>query len=547
MRFAARIFFVLLLAVVSFLFVKPSLSFAQTQTNSFVATDTNPDVPNNMHTYTQTVTLEALSSVFCLLSGHDYVNPSTPCLGFDPTTHKIGYVKSDGLLGVVTDMTIALYTPPLHTSQYFQYLSNNFGFAKKSYAATNSCTGGVGFCGISPLLSIWSTFRNIVYLFFVIIFILVGFGIMLRMKIDPRTVMSIENQIPKLIIALLLVTFSFAIAGLFIDGMWVGSFVVVKILSSADTQNPISANTVNNNFFDNPLGFSNNILPGGVIGVSLGAGGSLRDVIRGVLTPNNSAKLGLTPEADNQITCDGNSFDPLCGLHQFWDTLTGAVIGQVVAGLLGTLISWIIGILGVLIILIAILFSMIRLWFILLISYISILLDVLLAPFQIMFGVFPGSKTGFGSWARDILANLLAFPAAIAMFLLGRLLMDAFTSTTPVNGVSSGTSQLFVPPLIGNPVGTAGNGNPIGFLIGVGIILMTPQIVTLIKGALKVQDNKAIAGIGQAIGAGLGTTKRVVSGGLNTAFGPQVDQKTGMLTYSKGNIARIARGLGWIR
>lgn len=243
-------------------------------------------------------------------------------------------------------------------------------------------------------------------------------------------------------------------------------------------------------------------MPGGVFGVSFGAGGSVRDVIRGILTPDNSDKLGLVPTADDANTqCQG--FDPGCGLHQFVNNIIGG-LGDAIGGIIGLLISTIIGMLGIIVVLIAILYSMIRLWFSLLLSYVYILLDVLLGPFMIMFGVFPGSKIGFSAWARDILANLMAFPTAIAMFLLGRLLMDAMISSAPTNGVSSGTSQLFVPPLIGNPIGTSGNGNPLGFLIGLGVILMTPQVVNMMKALFKAPDNKFTQQIFQSVGAGTG-------------------------------------------
>lgn len=515
MRITARFFLVLFFVGTLLSFVTKPL-FAQA--NTYMSADTNPDVPQNMHTYTQSIILEGLSSVFCLLAGYDYTNPQQQCLGFDPTTHKIGYVPNNGgLIGTVATGIVALYTPPISTTQYISYLTHDFGLAKKADAAqipsgpsggggssastANTCSGGVGFCGIAPLIGIWTTFRNIVYLLFVVIFILVGFGIMLRQKIDPRTVMSIENQVPKLIIALVLVTFSFAIAGLMIDGMWLGSFVVVNVLTSADKTNPISQNTVNNNFFDNPLGFANNVLPGGVTGVALGEGGSLRDVVRGILTPDNTQKLGLTPQGDN-LNCSPTN-DPFCGLHEAVNNIVGG-LGDFFGGIFGLLIASVIGILGIIIVLIAIIVSLVRLWFSLLLSYVYILLDVLLGPFMIAFGVLPGSKIGFGSWARDILANLLAFPTAIGMFLLARLMMDAFASATPVNGVSSGTSQLFVTPLIGNPNGTAGNGNPLGFLIGLGIILMTPQVVAMMKALLKVQENKFGQAIGQSLAGGAG-------------------------------------------
>ena len=55
----------------------------------------------------------------------------------------------------------------------------------------------------------------------VIILIAAGFMIMFRVKINPQTVVSLQTMIPKLVITLLLVTFSYAIAGLVIDMIYV--------------------------------------------------------------------------------------------------------------------------------------------------------------------------------------------------------------------------------------------------------------------------------------------------------------------------------------
>ena len=85
---------------------------------------------------------------------------------------------------------------------------------------------GTGFDGLKPLLPLWTVFRNIVYILFVLVFVIIGVAIMLRLKIDPRTVMTIQNQIPKLIIGILLVTFSFSIAGFLIDIMYTSIYLI---------------------------------------------------------------------------------------------------------------------------------------------------------------------------------------------------------------------------------------------------------------------------------------------------------------------------------
>src|SRR5258706_1870936 len=415
---------------------------AQTQTNvvanPYMTPETNPDVPKNLHTYTQSLILEITSSLICQIGGFDVITHSPSCLGLDPTTGKIGYVKSSGgLIGFTGNIISGLYNPPLHTSDYIKYMAGNFGFPRHAYAQ------GVGFSGLSPLIKLWSTFRNIVYLFFVVIFILVGFAIMLRVRIDPRTVMTIQNQLPKLVVGLLLVTFSFAIAGFLVDLMWVVVFLVINILLSADpgiwSINNGTTYSISYSIFENPIGFANNVLNGGIIGVSLGAGGSIGGIIHNLFSGNNSDLLRTSTS-----TCNG--FDPFC-----W---AGQGIANVLGSVVGAFFGIIFSILGTLVVLIAILIAMFRLWFSLLISYAYILLYTVFSPFYIAIGLLPGSKTGFVSWLRGLTAQLAAFPAAIGMFMIGRLFMDGFVPG-PLN------NSLFVPPLIGNPNGA----NQIGFLL----------------------------------------------------------------------------------
>src|SRR3989338_9194661 len=201
---------------------------------NYPVANTNPDVPNNLHNWTQNVMIEVMSALTCQLAGVDPINPQQGCLGIDSKSGKIGFLPSavsgqanGGAIGFMGNMIATLYTPPLHTSDYFQNLAQNFGISKKTYAQNT----GAGFQGLTPLIGVWSAFRNIVYLFLVIVFVVIGLAIMLRVKIDPRTVMTIQNQIPKIIIGILAVTFSFAIAGFLIDLMWVFIYLIFGIFS----------------------------------------------------------------------------------------------------------------------------------------------------------------------------------------------------------------------------------------------------------------------------------------------------------------------------
>ena len=110
-------------------------------------------------------------------------------------------------------------------------------------------------------------------------------------------------------------------------------------------------------------------------------------------------------------------------------------IGDIIGSAVSQIISWTVGIIAYLILIIALLWALLRLWFALLKAYISILIDVIFAPFWIISGLIPGTQSaGFSAWIRDMAGNLAAFPAAIMMFLLARALSDDFGGV-----VSNGT------------------------------------------------------------------------------------------------------------
>lgn len=522
MKFAARIFPIFLFLIAFLFFLKP-LAFAQQTT----PTNVNPDVPNNLHTWTQNVMIEVTSSLSCLITGIDPINPNGKCLGVDSKTHKIGYIeKGGGAIGVMGNLIAMTFTPPAHTRDYVNYLAGNFGLTKPTYAAVTDqgdqggggspqqklTGGGIGFQSLSPLTNIWVQFRNLTYLLFVLIFLIIGFAIMFRVHIDPRTVMTIENQIPKIIIGLILVTFSFAIAGLLIDLMWILIYLSINIFSS------IPGVTVGDSFQKvqglNAMEVANNI-SGGIFGIastsSAGVGGFIAGLLNG---PGGSILAAI------MLGAAGAGLGILGGGIGI---AIGALIGGVVGGLTGSAALGLVGsVIAFLVIAIALLFSLIRLWFSLIKAYVMILIVIVFAPFWILAGLIPGSKLTFESWLREVGGNLIAFPVTIIMFLLGKTFIDIFSGPT--------ANSAFVPPLIGNP----GDTSAIGAIIGLGFILLSADAVKLSRAALKAPDFdfKAIFG---AIGAG----QKVLGGTVsNTA--------SSIFVATQGTLKADEKGLGAI-
>lgn len=514
-------FFLLLIAC--FLSLKPA--FAQTS---------QPQA--DLHNYTQNVMIEVASSLTCMLAGVDPVNPSQKCLGI--ANGKIGPVDSQGgAIGVMGNLITMTFASPILTKDYIRYLVQNFGLAKNTYASDNPTTGagghtqlqqggeGVGLASLSPLTNIWITFRNMTYLLFILIFIIIGFAIMLRIHIDPRTVMTIENQIPKIIIGLILVTFSFAIIGLMIDLMWVAIYLVASVFQTIpgfDPNNKVPE-ALGQIQGENAFGAFNNFI--GYQDVVTRSAGGIKDLIQSFFSV--SASL-------NNTAGDQNTLFILSGLANIL-SVAGDLVRNALAGLLG----WIGGTLAFLIIGIAVLYSLLKLWFTLIKAYVMILVVTVFSPFWILAGLLPGSKLSFTSLLREVGSNLISFPATLVMFLLAKTFMDVFSK--------AGDSGIFVPPFIGNPGGETGV-KAIGSLIGLGMILLTPDVVKMMRKALQAPDFDFSA-IGKAVGAGTGAVTRGGGAILQHSFAPRyVNTPQGMqILYPGGPFGVAARALGLVR
>ncbi|OGH02877.1 MAG: hypothetical protein A2798_00410 [Candidatus Levybacteria bacterium RIFCSPHIGHO2_01_FULL_37_17] len=565
-----KILSVFLLIVFS-LFILITPSFAQSptkttqKTNSaqYLTPNTNEDVPKNLHTWTQNIMIEVLSAGVCQLSGVDLINPDKGCLGIDSKSGKIGYVKSGGGLIGITALAIgSTYTPPLHTGDYVRYLSQNFGIAKSTYAQ------GFGFQALNPLIPIWSIFRNLAYVVLIVIFLIIGIAIMLRVRIDPRTVMTIQNQIPKVVISLVLITLSFAIAGFLIDLMYVSLFLIYNLFAGfniAITPEYIQGRTI----FDavNPR-----ILEGGnpvtsfwdiAHNISLSGKDQINSFLN--VSPSAGFDFGIGEIAGffgNLFNFQWQSFSVVNLLYDLISLVAGFRMGAAASNITSTpIVGAGVGI-GVglavfnfmeiflrdllpylvifAIVIIALIVTLFRVLFMLIIAFVSVLIDVILAPIWILGGLIPGNQSlGFGMWLRDLASNLAVFPAVYGMLILANVMGQAL-------GGKDGAGTLgFAPPLLGNSLVP-------GFLASIvtlGIFLMTPNAIKLTKAAFKAP--KIELGVGEGLGVGRAVVGGFAGGAASRFFrrdqqGNAVGAGAIWLSGRRNRLARAAgRFMGW--
>jgi hypothetical protein len=323
--------------------------------------------------------------------------------------------------GFMSGLLILPLTQPPASGVYWAYSGlSNAGFIPKSYAAEAS--GGTGFASLAGIKGIWLLFRNFVMLLMVLVIVAIGFMIMFRAKINPQTVISIENSLPKIVIALLLITFSFAIAGFLIDLMYITIGFVVLLLQT-DTHS----------FIDKPLNIMNGqtniwryLSPLPVVGDNFGqllaVSSSLfsllpwliQQLLNGVIfSLVGNILIGLMARVPG-VKAIGPATNPLSFAQWFFQKMSGAskvgqaadgisksgtpIVGLVMAGAAfviasiveSLLIPWAGVLLVVLLLVLSIGFIIFRIFFMLLSTYVNTLLLVILSPVILALEAIPG-------------------------------------------------------------------------------------------------------------------------------------------------------------
>ena len=348
--------------------------------------------------------------------------------------------------GAESTVNYVFTNPPASTYAFVRDMGESLGFIPKIANAQ-----GIGFGGLSPLLPLWKVFRNIAYLLLAVFMIVIGFFIMFRKKIDPKTVVTVQNALPNIIVTLLLITFSYAIVGVLIDLMYLLIMIAVSILKPV-SQGVITNDTVGmfiaGNFWETTKLLWTN---------------GLEAAIRGFL-----GVVGLElPKPDVDIVSIKGSM----GLFYFF--ISGAKIGSLI------LTPFIVFFFSL-----AFIFAIIRLLVLLIQAYIQIIMSLILSPFQLLLGAFPGS-TAFEGWIKNLIANLAVFPITAIMILLGSIIAKP----------GSGNAKLWGPPML-NP---GGNEGVVG-IIGLGILFAIPSVAASLKEALKAKGLAAGGGLGTAVG-----------------------------------------------
>ncbi len=331
---------------------------------------------------------------------------------------------------------------------------------------------GFGFGSLNPILNLWRASRDITFALFVLIILVLAFMIMFRVKISPQTVITAQSALPKIAIALVLVTFSYAIAGLAIDLMYVVIGLITTVLISTDF---LADSTKWADLF--------NFLTNG---------------------PLNAGAFGLMSIYF--------SLFPVALIASLFQALGSSVMGILTFGLGLVLLPIILVVISI-----VLLIAVLKLLWLLLVTFANIVLLIVVAPFMIAIGAITPGR-GFGTWLRSLVSHLVVYPIVGGMFTLSYIFLvgSIYSIFSSSGGAVKEIFDLIVsiqhkfspidfnPELLGSkmwsPPLTVGTEMSSLLWLGLSLVLviMTPQVANAIKALIQGQPFAFGTAIGQA-------------------------------------------------
>lgn len=395
--------------------------------------------------YTITVVLQGTVSTNDIeVSAPGGARVFVPAKNLAEATERHGAIGGVGFL-----MGEMIKNQPASTQTYVAYaVGNSRLMGDQAYAQ------GIGFSALNPVIGTWVAFRDVAYFLLIIMAIISGFLILIRHKISGQVAVTVQTILPRLVLTLILITFSYPIAGFIIDIMFLAIAFVINIFDGAIfqstaefplfyNQNPKSLTDIalNTHIFEFMLGYIFNSSPSGSAwGAADALGTMVQQTIASIL--GESALLGFFS--------DGGLF----------------------RGLITIVFTLIFGI--------ALLIAMFRTFFALLMSYAGFIINVVLSPFILLPGIMPNNNA-FGDWIKNLLAGLAPFVVAIFMIFMSLALTGGPETNQPGVGYRpnpDGSVEGLRLPLI-----MAGNIDPSSFMgiIGMGFMLLLPEAVGIAK------------------------------------------------------------------
>ena len=430
------IVFAFLLAITGYLL--PIIANAQSSTPSAtqpVTYNLPATVSPTSPLYTDLIVSNMFHTFSCLAIGQSLIGQ--PCLNYQLTKNTQGMIQSTpilssvntsgGLLGTTGNLIGALYTNhPLKTTDYLASIGQDLGIVKEVKAQV----AGSGAQVLSPILVLWQTSRNIAYVLMIVIFLIIGLMVIFRTKINPQTVITAQAALPGLVLGLILITFSYFLAGLISDTAFIGTNVVGYYFSIAQNPTKPPQNLVDDlsekNVFSVLSHLTRIMRTDSVTNALSSVWDNLADP-----TLNNDDIFSLDPQ---RVLKTFTTIIAAQFALPFGSLFGGA--GQAVAGIITATITQsapvqVAGFALAFVAMAILIYAMLRLALRLINSYLTIIFLTITAPFQFLAAALPGRQSIATEWLQNMLANVLAFPAVLAVLYFVAFLVGKDICTQP--------------------------------------------------------------------------------------------------------------------
>jgi len=279
---------------------------------------------------------------------------------------------------------------PISAISYFRDIGQKFQLVPEAKAQ------GFGFnSALNPILDIWKVTRNISYAVLVIVVLVMAFMIMFRVKISPQAVITVQSALPKVVIAIILVTFSYAIAGLIIDLMYVFIGIISLMVSQILASSPTGAVSV-------------------ALNTLLGAAGTAINNA----TTSPAAIFGILTKGFLNMGIFG-----FLVLYWLGFLITGGLTALSQDSAFMQLGLSIFVVIAFIVLIIVLLFIGLKIIWMLFKTVAMILLMTIVAPLQIVLGVVI-PQLSFDKWLVSFIANVAVFPVAGAMLILSLIFLQ---------------------------------------------------------------------------------------------------------------------------
>jgi hypothetical protein len=408
--------------------------------------------------------------------------------GTTPTGYFYGPKSNNSLLNVTVGATQALIDQkPASGVDFIQnkvYALTNFGTVSAQDPQTYY--PGAGADLLRPIQAFWGWSVNFVFSFLILLILAIAFAIIFRQRLGGAANVTIQNSIPNIAMALILVPLSYAISGLFIDAVTLGTNAVHGFLLGPGAPGRDVYDTRND-----PTGDGDNCEPYDPSDVAT------ENCDRGLYADdervniwNVRGKVSVSDEIGNVIgaTVEGaNTNDTAVSIVVgIFNVIVGVV--NIIAGGNVNQYAWIGTIINFFISLLTIWISIKIAWH-LFQKFLTFLLMPIFAPFVFATVAFPGNGLkSVVNYSKQMGSASLAYIVTYLMFILTIVFTsEGFQSQFP--DIRTGG---YVPPLLGlnsvlNDVQGTGVTSLVLSLVGIGIFFSIPNVLKSIDKSLGVE------------------------------------------------------------